>query len=210
RAQLCQVLFNAWHGACCIWPARDELSGRVFCPPYRSPSSRRLGSLLSINISWNNHILARDMVRFGIAQAVWREGDQCLLLGQGRYLDDISLPGQCYGARTPTPASSARRRQAQSRARACFACSPAPTRWRRGSAASLAAAKLFCARGASKAQTLPLILDNREKIPHNGGGCAATAFPLEDGWTARHPMRWEQTNGTWQLERRSRARPRNR
>src|SRR5262249_5705467 len=37
------------------------------------------------------------MAKFGIGQAVRRGEDQRFLLGQGRYVDDISLPGQCYG-----------------------------------------------------------------------------------------------------------------
>src|SRR5437016_3374815 len=37
------------------------------------------------------------MAKFGIGQAVRRVEDQRFLLGQGRYVDDISLPGQCYG-----------------------------------------------------------------------------------------------------------------
>ena len=90
-------------------------------------------------------------------------------------------PGNATGHVRPRPHQARGVAKPKAAPRACFACSPAPTRWRRGSAASLAAEKLFCARGASKAQTLPVILDNREKIPHNGGGCAATAFPLEDG-----------------------------
>src|SRR5262249_42628919 len=37
------------------------------------------------------------MAKFGIGQAVRRVEDQRFLLGKGRYVDDISLPGQCYG-----------------------------------------------------------------------------------------------------------------
>src|ERR1700719_2776932 len=37
------------------------------------------------------------MAKFGIGQAVRRVEDQRFLLGQGRYVDDISLPAQCYG-----------------------------------------------------------------------------------------------------------------
>src|SRR5262245_24753755 len=37
------------------------------------------------------------MAKFGIGQAVRRVEDRRFLLGQGRYVDDISLPGQCYG-----------------------------------------------------------------------------------------------------------------
>src|SRR5260370_42624950 len=37
------------------------------------------------------------MAKFGIGQAVRRVEDQRFLLGRGRYVDDISLPGQCYG-----------------------------------------------------------------------------------------------------------------
>jgi carbon-monoxide dehydrogenase large subunit len=37
------------------------------------------------------------MTRFGIGQAVRRVEDQRFLTGQGRYVDDINLPGQCFG-----------------------------------------------------------------------------------------------------------------
>ena len=39
------------------------------------------------------------MAKFGIGQAVRRVEDQRFLLGRGRYVDDISLPGQCHGFR---------------------------------------------------------------------------------------------------------------
>jgi carbon-monoxide dehydrogenase large subunit len=38
------------------------------------------------------------MNRFGIGQAVRRVEDQRFLTGRGRYVDDITLPRQCYGA----------------------------------------------------------------------------------------------------------------
>jgi aerobic carbon-monoxide dehydrogenase large subunit len=43
------------------------------------------------------------MAKFGIGQAVRRVEDQRFLLGQGRYVDDISLPGQCYGVTVLSP-----------------------------------------------------------------------------------------------------------
>src|SRR5260221_3881122 len=48
------------------------------------------------------------MARFGIGQAVRRVEDQRFLLGQGRYVDDISLPGQCYGVTVLSPHAHAR------------------------------------------------------------------------------------------------------
>ena len=48
------------------------------------------------------------MVKFGIGQAVRRVEDQRFLLGQGRYVDDISLPGQCYGVTVLSPHAHAR------------------------------------------------------------------------------------------------------
>src|SRR5262249_26173239 len=44
----------------------------------------------------------------GIGQAVRRGEDQRFLLGQGRYVDDISLPGQCYGVTGLSPHAPAR------------------------------------------------------------------------------------------------------
>src|SRR5204862_4532619 len=49
-----------------------------------------------------------DMVKFGVGQAVRRVEDQRFLLGQGRYVDDISLPGQCYGVTVLSPHAHAR------------------------------------------------------------------------------------------------------
>ena len=48
------------------------------------------------------------MAKFGIGQAVRRVEDQRFLLGQGRYVDDISLPGQCYGVAVLSPHAHAR------------------------------------------------------------------------------------------------------
>src|SRR5215831_17646884 len=48
------------------------------------------------------------MAKFGIGQAVRRVEDQRFLLGQGRYVDDISLPGQCYGVTVLSPHAHAR------------------------------------------------------------------------------------------------------
>src|SRR5207342_1449578 len=48
------------------------------------------------------------MAKFGIGQAVRRVEDQRFLLGQGRYVDDISLPGQCYGVMVLSPHAHAR------------------------------------------------------------------------------------------------------
>src|SRR5216684_8608455 len=49
-----------------------------------------------------------DMAKFCIGQAVRRVEDQRFLLGQGRYVDDISLPGQCYGVTVLSPHAHAR------------------------------------------------------------------------------------------------------
>jgi carbon-monoxide dehydrogenase large subunit len=51
------------------------------------------------------------MAKFGIGQAVRRVEDQRFLLGQGRYVDDISLPGQCYGVTVLSPHAHARIRR---------------------------------------------------------------------------------------------------
>ena len=48
------------------------------------------------------------MAKFGIGQAVRRVEDQRFLLGQGRYVDDISLPGQCHGVTVLSPHAHAR------------------------------------------------------------------------------------------------------
>ena len=38
------------------------------------------------------------MIKFGIGQAVRRVEDRRFLTGQGRYVDDIVLPGMCHEA----------------------------------------------------------------------------------------------------------------
>ena len=80
------------------------------------------------------------MAKFGIGQAVRRVEDQRFLLGQGRYVDDISLPGQCHGVTVLSPHAHARiKRVDVAKAKAApgvLPCSPAPTPWRRSSAAS--------------------------------------------------------------------------
>ena len=48
------------------------------------------------------------MAKFGIGQAVRRVEDQRFLLGQGRYVDDISLPGLCHGVTVLSPHAHAR------------------------------------------------------------------------------------------------------
>jgi CO/xanthine dehydrogenase Mo-binding subunit len=48
------------------------------------------------------------MAKFGIGQAVRRVEDQRFLLGRGRYVDDINLPGQCHGVTVLSPHAHAR------------------------------------------------------------------------------------------------------
>src|ERR671934_9149 len=48
------------------------------------------------------------MAKFGIGQAVRRVEDRRFLLGQGRCVDDISLPGQCHGVTVLSPHAHAR------------------------------------------------------------------------------------------------------
>jgi aerobic carbon-monoxide dehydrogenase large subunit len=48
------------------------------------------------------------MAKFGIGQAVRRVEDRRFLLGQGRYVDDISLPAQCYAVTLLSPHAHAR------------------------------------------------------------------------------------------------------
>jgi carbon-monoxide dehydrogenase large subunit len=48
------------------------------------------------------------MAKFGIGQAVRRVEDQRFVTGHGRYIDDISVPGQVYGALLLSPHAHAR------------------------------------------------------------------------------------------------------
>jgi aerobic carbon-monoxide dehydrogenase large subunit len=51
------------------------------------------------------------MAKFGIGQAVRRVEDQRFVTGHGRYIDDINLPGQAYGALVLSPHAHARIRR---------------------------------------------------------------------------------------------------
>lgn len=51
------------------------------------------------------------MAKFGIGQSVRRVEDQRFITGQGRYVDDISLVGQCHGAMVYSPHAHARIRR---------------------------------------------------------------------------------------------------
>ena len=48
------------------------------------------------------------MSKFGIGQPVRRVEDQRFITGQGRYTDDINLPGQAYGYVLRSPTAHAR------------------------------------------------------------------------------------------------------
>ena len=48
------------------------------------------------------------MAKFGIGQAVRRVEDQRFVRGQGRYVDDIGLPGECHGVTVLSPHAHAR------------------------------------------------------------------------------------------------------
>jgi carbon-monoxide dehydrogenase large subunit len=48
------------------------------------------------------------MIKFGIGQSVRRVEDQRFLTGRGRYVDDITLPGICYGVNVLSPHAHAR------------------------------------------------------------------------------------------------------
>src|SRR3974390_2571446 len=51
------------------------------------------------------------MAKFGIGQAVRRVEDQRFLQGQGRYVDDMNLPGQVCGVEVLPPPARARIRR---------------------------------------------------------------------------------------------------
>jgi carbon-monoxide dehydrogenase large subunit len=46
--------------------------------------------------------------KFGIGQAVRRVEDQRFLTGNGRYVDDITLPGMCHGVTVLSPHAHAK------------------------------------------------------------------------------------------------------
>jgi carbon-monoxide dehydrogenase large subunit len=55
-----------------------------------------------------NATIEGQMSKFGIGQAVRRVEDQRFITGQGRYVDDINLAGQCYGVPVLSPHAHAR------------------------------------------------------------------------------------------------------
>ena len=66
------------------------------------------------------------MAKFGIGQAVRRVEDQRFLTGQGRYVDDIVLPGMAHGVNVLSPHAHATHQAASTsrRPRPRPACSP--------------------------------------------------------------------------------------
>ena len=71
------------------------------------------------------------MQKFGVGQPVPRTEDPTLLRGEGRYTDDLNLPGQAYavdGAVEPRPwhDQGHRHRRRRARCRACSRSIPAP------------------------------------------------------------------------------------
>jgi len=126
------------------------------------------------------------MVKFGIGQAVWRTGDQRLLLGQGRYLDASACPGNATGQVRPRPHQA--RDVAKPKAAPRRVLRAHRRRRAGGEARQLRCRLQNClAPGGIQSTDALAGLDNREKMPHNGGGCAdgsGTAFPLEEGWSA--------------------------
>ena len=48
------------------------------------------------------------MGEFGIVQAVKRKEDDTLLIGKGRYIDDINMPGQAYAYVLRSPHANAK------------------------------------------------------------------------------------------------------
>ena len=63
--------------------------------------------------------------RFGVGQPVPRTEDPVLLRGEGRYTDDVNLPGQAYGVvgAQPHRARHHPRHRHRRGARPCRACS---------------------------------------------------------------------------------------
>ncbi len=51
------------------------------------------------------------MAKFGIGQAVRRVEDHRFVRGEGRYVDDITLPGECHGVTVLSPHAHARIRR---------------------------------------------------------------------------------------------------
>ena len=80
-----------------------------------------------------------SLMKFGIGQPVPRKEDPMLVRGEGRYTDDVSLPGQLYAVFVRSPlcawhAAGHRRRGRQAHAGRARASTPAPISRRRATA----------------------------------------------------------------------------
>src|ERR1043166_4538139 len=87
-------------GAECAVPMRWRWA-RFALPTLRA-------TLHSIHASEHLEAETRHMAKFGIGQAVRRVEDQRFITGHGRYIDDISVPGQAYGVLVLSPHAHAR------------------------------------------------------------------------------------------------------
>src|SRR5260221_14784134 len=76
------------------WPLASarRLHARVAKQPHSSAKLADKGSLMDVR----DRALDVSLTKFGIGQPVPRSEDPRLLRGQGRYTDDIKLPGQAY------------------------------------------------------------------------------------------------------------------
>ena len=75
---------------------------------------------------------ALSLTKFGVGQPVRRTEDPKLVRGQGRYTDDVNLPGQAYAVMVRSRDAHGvirvdRHRRAPRRCRACSRSTPAPT-----------------------------------------------------------------------------------
>src|SRR6187455_155425 len=77
----------------------SRMAARQLCPPpIETPSPRdnrshpRRGNFMNVQ----DRSGAFDLNKYGVGQPVRRTEDPVLVQGQGRYTDDVNLPGQAY------------------------------------------------------------------------------------------------------------------
>ena len=93
------------------------------------------------------------MGEFGIGQSVPRFEDPRLLRGQGRFVDDINLPGQAYMVVVRSPHAAARIRSIKA-----MSCATAS---RRAAAMAAPASAICCSSPSNKAREPSRIWNSR-------------------------------------------------
>ena len=108
RPALARLPHRAWRGGAGIVGVTDSRISKPVCEKTRAGAGAGGDPPLHSTHKSDREQRRATMAKFGIGQAVRRVEDQRFLLGQGRYVDDISLPGLCHGVTVLSPHAHAR------------------------------------------------------------------------------------------------------